>query len=397
MSTEGNSIAQQVSQSQPIVNPNFVEEPKETTTEEVLKAKESLKTPEPISEITTTEVPADKNGRDDDALSSLLLLLKSNSNKAEESENIESARRNSQLAVDNKLPRNDTNLPLSKTIKIDDLRQYFHLPIVEVAKQLGTCTTALKKICRKNRIKKWPYRQIRSITKSVQSLEMASMNEMLSEEVRQQYREQIGSLQKAIDDLIRDPNTPISLVNMTVDADDDDDFENNPSNNTTSSTSTPQVVQTTDFNQVMQAAAATAGIEASSRNASTLLKKKSLSSLNENNNKNNPSATATTTKEQEDEKNQNIPLIGSTTVHQLPFHETGRHKVIFMAPVQLAVLQRKKITSNKKLVPLIEPDICNHFDMDFLPQSILRVRVTFDNLMYIDVQLQHQTQVQLQR
>ncbi|KAJ1394981.1 RWP-RK domain-containing protein, partial [Ochromonadaceae sp. CCMP2298] len=85
-------------------------------------------------------------------------------------------------------------------------RNYFHLPIVEVAKQLGTCTTALKKICRKNKISKWPYRQIRSITKSIQSLEMASLNDTLNEELRIQYRQQIVTLQTAIDSLIRDPN-----------------------------------------------------------------------------------------------------------------------------------------------------------------------------------------------
>ena len=110
--------------------------------------------------------------------------------------------------------RNDNGQPLSKSVKMEDLRKYFHLPIVEVARQLGTCTTALKKICRKNNISKWPYRQIRSITKSIQSLEMASLNDTLSEELRIQYRQQIVTLQNAIDDLIKDPNSIVQLVNM---------------------------------------------------------------------------------------------------------------------------------------------------------------------------------------
>jgi len=97
---------------------------------------------------------------------------------------------------------------------MEDLRKFFHLPIVEVARQLGTCTTALKKICRKNKIQKWPYRQIRSITKSIQSLEMASLNDTLPEDLRIQYRQQIVTLQNAIDDLIKDPNGVIQLVNM---------------------------------------------------------------------------------------------------------------------------------------------------------------------------------------
>lgn len=107
--------------------------------------------------------------------------------------------------------------PLSKSIKLEHLRKFFHLPIVEVARQLGTCTTALKKICRRNRISKWPYRQIKSITKSIQSLEMASLNDALPDETRLQYRQQIVSFQTAIDDLIKDPNSSVDLLMMGVD------------------------------------------------------------------------------------------------------------------------------------------------------------------------------------
>ena len=64
------------------------------------------------------------------------------------------------------------------------------------------------KVCRKLKIKKWPYRQIRSITKSVQSLEMASLNDALLEAERARYREQITLLQNTLDLLIQDPNTP---------------------------------------------------------------------------------------------------------------------------------------------------------------------------------------------
>ena len=112
------------------------------------------------------------------------------------------------------MTKTDNNPPLSKTIKLEDLRKYFHLPIVEVARELGTCTTALKKISRKHSIFKWPYRQIRSITKSIQSLEMASLNDTLNEDLRNQYRQQIVTLQSAIDDLIKDPNKVVTLVNM---------------------------------------------------------------------------------------------------------------------------------------------------------------------------------------
>ena len=50
--------------------------------------------------------------------------------------------------------------PHTKTIKVEDLRKFFHLPILQVAKNLNICTTLLKRICRYNNIKKWPYRQV---------------------------------------------------------------------------------------------------------------------------------------------------------------------------------------------------------------------------------------------
>jgi RWP-RK domain len=97
---------------------------------------------------------------------------------------------------------------ISRNIKIDDLRSYFHLPIVEVAKQLGICTTLLKRVCRTNKIKKWPYRQIRSIAKSIQSLEMASMNGLLPESERDKSQEQITFLKRSLEALIDDPSIP---------------------------------------------------------------------------------------------------------------------------------------------------------------------------------------------
>lgn len=97
---------------------------------------------------------------------------------------------------------------ISRNIKIDDLRSYFHLPIVEVAKQLGICTTLLKRVCRTNKIKKWPYRQIRSIAKSIQSLEMASMNGLLAEVERDKSQEQITFLKRSLEALIDDPSIP---------------------------------------------------------------------------------------------------------------------------------------------------------------------------------------------
>ena len=40
------------------------------------------------------------------------------------------------------------------------LEKYYHKPLQQVAKEIGICTTALKKICRTCGIKKWPFRSI---------------------------------------------------------------------------------------------------------------------------------------------------------------------------------------------------------------------------------------------
>eukprot|EP00598_Pedospumella_elongata_P012066 CAMPEP_0185001844 /NCGR_PEP_ID=MMETSP1098-20130426/72222_1 /TAXON_ID=89044 /ORGANISM="Spumella elongata, Strain CCAP 955/1" /LENGTH=169 /DNA_ID=CAMNT_0027529213 /DNA_START=191 /DNA_END=697 /DNA_ORIENTATION=+ len=117
---------------------------------------------------------------DNEALSSLLMLSKSNADQgsktfgSESSVEIDASKiaeapkviQKRALPSTERAVRGDSQ-PLSKSVRMEDLRKFFHLPIVEVARQLGTCTTALKKICRKNKINKWPYRQIRSITKSI--------------------------------------------------------------------------------------------------------------------------------------------------------------------------------------------------------------------------------------
>lgn len=40
------------------------------------------------------------------------------------------------------------------------VQQHFHKPIKEAARDLGMCTTVLKKICRKNGVQRWPYRKL---------------------------------------------------------------------------------------------------------------------------------------------------------------------------------------------------------------------------------------------
>jgi hypothetical protein len=71
------------------------------------------------------------------------------------------------------LRRNTQLNSLSKELTIDELRAHFGKPIVEVAREFGICTTFLKKICRRCGIKRWPHRQIRSLTRTIEMLHQA--------------------------------------------------------------------------------------------------------------------------------------------------------------------------------------------------------------------------------
>lgn len=72
------------------------------------------------------------------------------------------------------------------------LRENFHLPLSEVAKKFNMCTTAFKKLCRKQGIMHWPHRALRSIEKKIASLraEAKFTNDQFS------IDEQIGKLQQ---------------------------------------------------------------------------------------------------------------------------------------------------------------------------------------------------------
>lgn len=52
-------------------------------------------------------------------------------------------------------------------LKMSDLAQFFHLPINAAAKELGICPTVLKKICRRNGMRRWPHRKVTIITQNI--------------------------------------------------------------------------------------------------------------------------------------------------------------------------------------------------------------------------------------
>lgn len=60
----------------------------------------------------------------------------------------------------NAAPAMAAHQPVAQSMSLEHLSRYFHLPINDVAKELGVCATVLKKICRRNGIPRWPHRKV---------------------------------------------------------------------------------------------------------------------------------------------------------------------------------------------------------------------------------------------
>ena len=57
-------------------------------------------------------------------------------------------------------PLVDGNMPPGGPLRPADLLSSFHLPIAGAAKHLGVSTSSIQKACRKNGVKRWPYRKV---------------------------------------------------------------------------------------------------------------------------------------------------------------------------------------------------------------------------------------------
>eukprot|EP00604_Paraphysomonas_vestita_P003147 CAMPEP_0174820950 /NCGR_PEP_ID=MMETSP1107-20130205/5105_1 /TAXON_ID=36770 /ORGANISM="Paraphysomonas vestita, Strain GFlagA" /LENGTH=332 /DNA_ID=CAMNT_0016037277 /DNA_START=352 /DNA_END=1350 /DNA_ORIENTATION=- len=81
-------------------------------------------------------------------------------------------------------------------------------------------------------------------------------------------------------------------------------------------------------------------------------------------------STITTTKQPVEMVNIGLTQVSHVT---LAGSDSKSSTIHFVGPVVLAPLERRRISkqASKKLVPLIEPDICNHFKMEFLPQATI--------------------------
>jgi len=94
---------------------------------------------------------------------------------------------------------------MSSATKIDYevLRAHFHLPISQVAKELGVFATVLKKLCRRHGIPRWPHRKIKSINKMIAALEQS---EPATEEEEQEKQAELIALRKRKEYIMENPH-----------------------------------------------------------------------------------------------------------------------------------------------------------------------------------------------
>lgn len=59
----------------------------------------------------------------------------------------------------------------SRSITKEALQEHFHLPMEEAAHLWGVSTTIVKRVCRAFGIERWPYRQIQSARKRIETLQ----------------------------------------------------------------------------------------------------------------------------------------------------------------------------------------------------------------------------------
>lgn len=97
-----------------------------------------------------------------------------------------------------------TDISATTTITFEQLTKYFHLPINDVAKELGICATMLKKICRKNGIPRWPHRKIKSLNKMIENLEASLQNN--ASEAEECIRQEINILKNKKSLIMKNPS-----------------------------------------------------------------------------------------------------------------------------------------------------------------------------------------------
>jgi hypothetical protein len=98
-----------------------------------------------------------------------------------------------------------------KRIKLEKIKEYYHLPISVASKELETSETILKRIMRSYGVKRWPYRKLSSLKKIINCLEQLILETNIPND-KKTYQEEIDTYTKFMDLFVNDPNIPYKDV-----------------------------------------------------------------------------------------------------------------------------------------------------------------------------------------
>jgi hypothetical protein len=96
----------------------------------------------------------------------------------------------------------------NRRMTLEYLRQYFHLPLNEVAQLWGISKPAFKKLCRQHGIKRWPSRQVSSIISSITMLQNFCQENELPDKILKEYESRLAALHTSLEQIMQVPFLP---------------------------------------------------------------------------------------------------------------------------------------------------------------------------------------------
>lgn len=80
----------------------------------------------------------------------------------------------------------------------EEISQYFGFKLEDACKLLQISSTSLKKICRKNKIKRWPYRRLTSLISKIESIEETLRNKTLSSYIKMRLHAKLEKIRNEV-------------------------------------------------------------------------------------------------------------------------------------------------------------------------------------------------------
>jgi len=91
----------------------------------------------------------------------------------------------------------------TKTISLEELKEYFSLPIAKAAEALSLSESSLKKICREHGVSRWPWRKIHSVENKIGKIKKQITKQ--DKEERKILKDQLETLEAKRDYMIDHP------------------------------------------------------------------------------------------------------------------------------------------------------------------------------------------------